>query len=95
MLRGELDRARWHLQAAEAVARRESLRMGLARTLEGRADLTLADGGAGSAARAHELLAEAAGSGKRWASGCRCGDCGNGCGRSLGASTRGSSSRPA
>ena len=43
VLRGELDRAREHLQAAEAVARREGLRMELARTLEGRADVVLAE----------------------------------------------------
>ncbi|HYZ02969.1 MAG TPA: response regulator transcription factor, partial [Candidatus Binatia bacterium] len=59
VLRGNLDRAREHLRAAEAVARREGLRMELARTLEGQADVALAQGGPGSAAAAHALLAEA------------------------------------
>jgi len=59
LLCGDLSAAAAHLTAAEAVARREGLRPDLARILAVQADLALAQGGPGSAARARDRLGQA------------------------------------
>jgi DNA-binding NarL/FixJ family response regulator len=58
-LLGDLRAAQRHLAAAEASARREDDRMEQARTLEAWANLVLAEGGRGCAARARELFGQA------------------------------------
>ncbi|MBI5292151.1 MAG: AAA family ATPase [Chloroflexi bacterium] len=59
ILQKDWDKAQASLGAAEMTARREGIQWELAKTLASRADLELARGGAGSAARARALLAEA------------------------------------
>jgi len=59
ILQKDWDRAQASLDAAETTARREGMRWELALTLASRADLELARGGTGSAARARALFAEA------------------------------------
>jgi DNA-binding NarL/FixJ family response regulator len=59
ILQKDWDRAQASLDAAETTARREGMRWELALTLVSRADLELARGGTGSAARARALFAEA------------------------------------
>jgi len=58
-LRGEWPAADTHLAAAEAIAQREGLRPEMGRILVAQADLALAQGGSGSAARARSLLGRA------------------------------------
>lgn len=58
-LRGDWPAAEAHLAAAAAIAQREGLRPELGRTLMAQADLELARGGPGSAARARGLLGQA------------------------------------
>ena len=60
LLAGDWPAAEGHLSAAESMARRENLRPELARVLAAQSELALARGGAGSAARARELLGGAA-----------------------------------
>lgn len=60
-LKGDWIAAEAHLDSAEEIARRESLRPELARTVEAQADLVLAQSKSGSAARARDLLGQALG----------------------------------
>jgi len=58
-LKGDWTAAETHLASAEALARREGVRPELPLVLAGRAELEVARGGRGSAARARALIAEA------------------------------------